>query len=902
MARIKNSCSYISSKITRFRSPSEINAGGYKVPSGIGGVPPIQDDTIFPLPKFDFDKGKLWWGATWVTFRPNQYLTVLSLGPPFYSYSQIFSSKVLTDEEKAELIRFLLCLELWETTPGRKEITAQQIWLNSLTIGPDYAKELDDLFSLSWRERDIDSYNFVFPARFLPKWKEDTDDLELSKTATYADPDVLEEFSQVLDSIFLEIKSQDNNVSLPTDEEILFERSTTTSYISETDQRMPHWQASFLKPIFNTEEIRSQRCVVPVFPSGTRDTIIADITANNSIRWMERAMRHILQYVPESAVTLLSSTFEKRLKVVVNSAGYHVLRDIKKCGITYNVRQLFPIIQEKLKKYFPDIRWERFNIYQHLIIRDNDDEWEAQRGYGLGMANHTVTLCNIVIHRMCRMALSQNPAMLPIRGRAIIGNDDLDVVFLGKTPKSKKQANEYLEFEHEIHGRLGNLTNVKKSVVKPFGLFYEQYHKDGWMEKEALVCNAIACAYLAPNIRVAKHYIYSQSDRFTSIWARRRLRALAQYWGAEFFDFRTELQIHFEVGGWLNTTTLGLKTTLRDIDRLSQKFDLKMISFAVLLCKEFVTPPRPLWTTEEPVRNHLYQGISRKGDPKIQLIMLGEKDLTTYYKKLTKFQRCYSSRLDKFESRVHSKSLKSDVESIQKTLLSREPWYAIPENLVEKIDNWGDSLSMTYLDEYYIDDLDPVNALLLEAQNLLPDGFIPADAKWDPKIPIESMDYILKCDVIHQWAASQFSNSGFLPLLEYYLREEQIPICKVIGRSQFHWDRRLSLNNQAALSLFKYDRPPEIPTEETSFQPSWGDDLLINSVDLADYLPNYISPEQLKKDRPPVTTEDLDRLDKLASLFGTREDMGAVIHSRSEGLFGSDPDEDGEGLGGGLFD
>jgi len=744
-----------------------------------GGVvtPPIQDETIFPLPNFDFAKGKLWWGSKPVAWRRQVCQELVSLGPPVYDYDRIYSERI-PSEMKQELIRFLLCLELWERTPGEKKISAFEVWALTLTQGPAFAEELDDMFALTWREEDVDSYNFVFPARFLPKWEEHTNDLSLSYQATYSDPDVLEEFSIELDNLLEEVFSQSGKIRLPSDEEIILQRSTTTSYLADENRTLPHWEASLSRASFNTEELLGKRCVVQVYPSGTRDTIIADITANNSIRWIERALRHILQYVPESAVTLHSSTSERRIEDVVYTKGYHVLRDIKKCGLTYNVRDLFPIVRKKIEKYFPDKRWERFNIYSHLKIRDGNTEREALRGYGLGMANHTVTLCNIVIHRMCRKALTYD-GDVTVKGKAIVGNDDCDVVFFPYSIESKSVALEYLELEHDIHGRLGNLTNFKKSVVKPFGLFYEQYSKKGWKEKESLVCNAIACAYLAPTIRIAKHYIASQSDRFTSLWARRELRALAAYWGGEFFDFKEELRINFEIGGWLNTGECGLKSTLCDIEKLAQKYSIREISFAERMCKEYLTPPRALYKTPGQVSNLYYFGPSMKTDNRIQLYTIVDDDLRSYYKKLTSFERNYASRISKFEGRVKLSSLTDSLDTLYKRLLKVEPWYMIPEYYIWHKGDWGSSDQLTYLSETAQLDDDPISLLTSAAM----DGreiHLP-NLKWDPKIPLDVMDKNVYCSSIFHIMASQFSNSGFLPLYEYYQREGVIPLVKLFS-------------------------------------------------------------------------------------------------------------------------
>jgi len=845
---------------------------GYKLEKGGGVVtlPPLEE-SIFPLPRFDFDKGKLRWGGSTVVWKKQDLFDLVSFGPPYYNYRRIFDYKI-SSEVRQELIRFLLCLELWERTPGEKKLSARDIWAQSLMKGPDFADELDDIFALTWRAEDVKSYNFVFPARFLPKWQEHTDDLSLCRLETYADQDVLDEFSLTLDSLLKEIKEKGIKVRLPSDGEILLQRSTTTSYIAKEKRTLPHWEASLLCNVFNEQELFAKRCVVQVFPGGTRDTIIADISANNSIRWIERAMRHILQYVPESAVTLHSSTCNKRIDDVVHTPGYHVLRDIKKCGITYNVRDLFPILKKKIAKYFPDDRWERFNIYQKIIIDDDDTRYEAKRGYGLGMANHSVTLCNIVIHRMCRNAISKRSKS--VKGKAIVGNDDCDVVFYPRNKYTFEAANEYLQLEHDIHGRLGNLTNFKKSVVKPFGLFYEQYSKEGWKNKEALLCNAIACAYLAPSIRVAKHYISCQSHRFTSQWARRELRALAAYWGGEFFDFRVELRINFEIGGWLNTGSCGLKSTLLDIEKLAETYDVKLISYAERLCKEYVTPPRPLYSEPGRVTNLLYDGPATKSDNRIQIYTIVEKDLRTFYKKLTKFERNYASRISKYEGRVKFSALTDRVETIMLRLLNREAWYQIPDSLVLYDEFWSDICKMDHTSELAFCVENPTEILLREAMERNTDVEIP-DIKWNPNIPVDVMKYTLYCEPVNKITASQFSNSGFLPLLDYWLRKDRIPVCKPIRRMNIYTyslDRDIFSSEESRFKIERIQKLIEPSVEDnTTHSYIWKDPDRTNEPIESECLYDLEVAENILKDLISTNWIEKPKMSESIDLSGLEE-------------------------------
>jgi hypothetical protein len=896
-----------SGKLSGLLKTSEYHSYG----SGSAVAEAVSHDVIPSSPKFDFEKGKLRWGGQWVHWAgPGRYTDLIPLGPISYSYLAIWDSKY-PESLRAELIRFLRTLELWETTPGKKEISAHEVWASSLMKGPAYADELSDVFAYKMRETNPDSYNFVFPARFLIRWEQGVDDLILSTEATYSDPSALEEFEITLCSILERVA--ENEIVLPSDEQILSERSTTTSFIAREERCLPHWEAALSCREFNTTELLGKRCVVPVYPGGIRDTVIADISANNSIRWIERSVRHILTYVPESAVTLFSSSMKSRLDDVVNRKGSHILRDMKKCGLTYNTKDLFPIVKRCLMKYFRDDRWERLNIFNNSRYLDDNIWRETSRGYFLGMANHVVTLCNIVIHYIARETVPKY--LRPFKMAAILGNDDSDVVvYENSTRRHKKIALEYLEVEHDVHARLGNLTNFKKSVVTDFGLFYEHYGKAGWEDKEALVCNALACAYLAPSIRVAKLYIVGQSDRFNSSWARQSLRDLVEYWGAEFFTPQVEYKINFEAGGWLNRTASGLKTTLVDIDRLSRKYSTQLISYAVAVAALNVKPPRPEFKTKGLVVNHVYSGEAKKAPPELQLYTIVDEDLRLFYRKLTTYQRNFSRRMDTFSKLSRYVRVTDDLDVIRKRLLKTRPWYQIPDSMVQGHKDWLSTMTLTHLSEVFGENESDLEVKIRLINNEIdPANTYLEELRWDPPIPDSVKKISLSADAWQIYPASQFSNSGFLPLLEYYSREFRYPITRILGRARLPSMVGEQERKHFALSRFRARR--EVKNQREILTIDDPEDVIYPVIDLDEVMerarkereedPSIAREfQELLKTVETRSQEEIElsnrRIDVMMAAMSDRRDMHVVL--REAGLLEEEPsvdvfDNDDEDLG-----
>jgi len=826
------------------------------------------------------------------------------MGPPFYSFGAILSDKIITEEERSELMRFLLCLKLWETTPGKKILSPTDVWLLSLQKGPEAAEILDDHFALTWRETEMSSYNFAFPARFLPRFEEASDDINWSLGSTYADPDELNDFRRVLRSILDDLEEYKEEITLADDRVVLDDKTTTTSYIHSLEKKLPHWEAALVTEAFETKKLCSLRCVVNVYPGGTRDTIIADKAANNSIRWIDRSVTNILTFIPESAVTRSPTSFQKRKNDVVYTKGYHVLRDIKKCGLTYNSKELFPIVKEELFRFIPDRRWDRLNIFNQMEVYDDDDVYFPQRGYGLGMANAVVTLCNIVIYRMIIERMIDGEQFDSFKSKGIFGNDDSDVVFYGRNTDNLKLAEHYLNHEHEIQGRLGNLTNLKKSVIKPYGLFYEEYGKPGWRTKESLVCNAIACAYLAPDIRVAKNYIFSQSERFSSKWALSQLRELALYWGGEFFDPEVELKLHFEIGGWLDIRSCGLKTSTQDLYNLiDQGQDMQYLGWVLQVCSRYITPPKPEYKTKGSVKNALYEGPAFKSDPRIQLYTLGEDDLLSYYKRLTTFQRNFSRRLETFNFKKAFPIIK-DEKSLLKYLL-RTAWHQIPMQIAEE-KTWRNDLEVNIASELAMKDSKDLAPEKLIEYFLKPEE-VPfwlqtLPFKQDQKVEHELLDIIVTCEMGQIYAASQFSNSGALPLYEYFTRKQVIPhisegygTCKLIQAPD-------PIEYKLTFSLSRHKKRKEkkgslayIPAVETQ---GWGSSEAIIEEDVDedfdDFLNEYknaIEPDEspfadLDISPPPETTMDFvitdDTIDRLLEIDFDNvrgENLGSFIAS-----------------------
>jgi len=310
--------------------------------------------------------------------------------------------------------------------------------------------------------------------------------------------------------------------------------------------------------------------------------------------------------------------------------------------------------------------------------------------------------------------------------------------------------------------------------------FYENYSAPNWQGKESLLCNALSIAYLCEDVRTAKDYISSQSDRFKSVWAFDQLRMLATYWGPEFFDIESELYIDYSIGGWLNQTSYSLSTSLLDMEHLEAiGYKEELISFAFAMVSNYIKKPKLEYKTPAEVSNHLYSGPAKKSDPRVQIFTLGTEDIISFYLKLTTFQRNYTKRKLNF-SRQPIRKLLSIIEIMRKKLMTK-PWHCIPDRLVDyqTWTNTGYGFVLPAESELARHDNDPISSML-EGDVDERDSIFT----WDPKIPSYAIDRQIQTSVRMYHNCSQFSNTGAIPILEYFYRNRIYPQTRMIGRQR----------------------------------------------------------------------------------------------------------------------
>lgn len=301
-----------------------------------------------------------------------------------------------------DLIRFYICLRIWRDLSNSTFDNIENIWYRSLTEGPKYTTYLDDLYAYSYRHAygisyilpegqevvPVTGYSDIFPARFLPRWKEETNDIEeYALTDVYIDEGTLEEVLFEFEKMVYDTKE----IEIIDPDELAMNVKDSSSYIDGVKKK--GFELTWSESTRVSLDYIGYEEKILVYPSGMRDTVILEKGSSNMIRWAERQLGEIMYNQKESVYSKGHDRLSDFIDIFRSRSGLHILRDIKKCGLTCPIPQFIDHIIAILKKYHPGVPWDNLRIYKYPRIRLQSGEWVTmKRGVGLGMANTLTTL------------------------------------------------------------------------------------------------------------------------------------------------------------------------------------------------------------------------------------------------------------------------------------------------------------------------------------------------------------------------------------------------------------------------------------------------------------------------------------------------------------------------------
>jgi hypothetical protein len=487
----------------------------------------------------------------------------------------ILDTLSIDDKFKFEIKRTIHALKFWELTPGQKGLAKEDIFRDTLLMGPAYAEKLSDKWEFGIRRkmtfaifgRDysnwerVTNYNYYPPVQYLIRWAEKVQDIDyMTIPLNPFNKGYMEEFSEHLYNLL------PDDINIPNDIEVLSLTKTSTSYSFEHGKTIPMYKARQSPDGKRFSQIfKAARSIIPVGPANTRDAVVTTIDTFNSMKWCDLVTLEVLNKFNTSLVNSSSSTFLRRLKKMTRMPQgkclfYH--RDIKKAGLTFP-RELFHLVQETLSRKYPDKDFSRFNIYRNYSIYKDNKPFETVRGYCLGMANNLITLCQCIIYEMIQERVGSN---LNLNG--LFGNDD-SIIRMGVNNWEDVESNcQILEvWDRQICEGLNIMLHNDKTFWSLSPVIYEEYGDPDLSRKGSRLACALSGAFLAPNIKYAKCMVNALSPLFTGEdWEYTLLNKIISYWGSEYYP--SESLYDYQLGGWTSHRSYHCSTVLREIEEM----------------------------------------------------------------------------------------------------------------------------------------------------------------------------------------------------------------------------------------------------------------------------------------------------------------------------------------------
>jgi hypothetical protein len=527
-----------------------------------------------------------------------------------------------------ELYRFSKCLEWYEVITTSQGINIvfepQDIFSCCLSQGPEYAEFLGDFFDYSVRfsfginyivpegkkYTKIESYSDIFPSKFLFRWKEDTSDFLLTTQSPDDNEDSEEIMCQLVDVLKESLSGK--TFRRVNRDEILLSSLPTMSYSWIRDEKVPHGELDYR---VMSDHYRGLRVKVPVTPDGIRDTVILSKDSSNTIRYIEAQCKEILNHFHESPFNTNNSLSSKDLMDNLlnvqwrHGEGYHVLRDIKKAGLTIPIQKIVPYLYQAFLELGFDFK-ELLIFTRPMYVRNYYDDGpriiKMDRGSGLGMANHLTTLICILIHRL---AIKRISSFESIASYALIGNDDADI-FIWDPDRGDSDlylAELYIDEEHYIFSAIGWHLNLKKTFISKMAVFFEEYGFENFCDKSALLSNIFGTAEIC-QIRVAKELINAVADYFPDSLINKFVFRLSLMFDYEFYP--EEIHYPYKLGGWTSPRIGGLDNLLDNLEPSLLKLQAHAYKVVKLSCIQ-------LEPSKDVDRNATYLGsvLRYKGSP-----------------------------------------------------------------------------------------------------------------------------------------------------------------------------------------------------------------------------------------------------------------------------------------------
>jgi hypothetical protein len=432
-----------------------------------------------------------------------------------------------------------------------KKIRAMALTLSiSETLLNDTVEEIDRLNSLEFfpkldKQRKYHYDSFLNESCFI-LYEESSSDFEECFKKFDEDAEALQLFKKAC--VDLLSKNKVRQLREPDEFEVLTDLSDSCLFDDENLSSVPF--RSYVRNRIEKGDIeyhksRSnnftfKRTIIPVSPANFRDAWECNLPTLLSIKEISYKMRQIVSNLKSSAQTDFN-TAERRKRLFNKENKYFIMLDIKKCGLTMNLKLVDLVRESLIEVYGPNKTFDLMLGYQRAKIYDSNFKAYRKnvRGTGLGMANEITTLIQCVIGHMISQWRDIN---------SLFFNDD------GVYGTDRSSYDSDIDIIAYLYTRLGIELNLKKTIFSKANVFCEEYFRTEKYfldySKKQLMILPIADLFFQPSIVSAKRMFFSLDRNLigTGINIHPVVYPLIKVYGYEFY--KTEYSMPYSFGGW----------------------------------------------------------------------------------------------------------------------------------------------------------------------------------------------------------------------------------------------------------------------------------------------------------------------------------------------------------------
>lgn len=482
---------------------------------------------------------------------------------------------------RAHLNRMKATYQFWQfkIEPTKvKQIGWRGVLLRNLKEGPKYAEYLSKCLTYTYRDKvGVACYEFpkeyiddaawgydYFPSPFhLLPYMGECDDYAVTYNRPTVHPSLKETFQELAEKYVRRI-----NYDLFFDDADIISTLTNKAVMVGAWKTEPNLTARVKQgfPGCVTSYFRFKEKVIYKCPHEQRACWIPDVPTNNSIKLAKRIFQETLKS-PADYYFRRPEWSELKEFLEASYDTYFIMSDLKKSGLTFP-HHLVLWVKELIALKNQELDLSVLDGYSNNVVFKEDGKtiYEPMVGLGLGMGDPLISWVLSILFLIWKKTWNDEYV---IKGM-FWGDDQVIKVYprIGKTMTQYDAAVLAKDWDR-FQRKYGLVVHEYKPFVASTGCLLETYPDEipGWDSlKRGQWVGSLFWALGCINIVQAKEYVNAVYNTLALYGTMLDLADRAVYeeiiprWGYEFFP--EEIQLPFEIGGWVRYVKDGLSQAL----------------------------------------------------------------------------------------------------------------------------------------------------------------------------------------------------------------------------------------------------------------------------------------------------------------------------------------------------